>query len=92
MINKIELISELEKVIVEYDLQKSTPDTHEWYLFNNTKKYIDALKIAHTSMEVKNAATVYGMFCTESMDWDTELYKKCAALTEMGYKLARVNK
>ena len=92
MINKEYLINELEKFIAEYDLQKSIPDTHEWYLFNNTKKYMNTLKAANTSSDVKYAATQYGIFCTESMDWNTDIYKKCAALSEMGYKLARTNK
>jgi hypothetical protein len=92
MINKEYLINELEKLIAEHDLQKSTPNTHKWHLLNNTKKYIDALKAADTPIDVKNAVTDYGMFCTESMDWDTELYKKSSALTEMGYKVARVNR
>lgn len=91
-INKEYLINELEKFIIVYDLKKSVPDTHEWYLFNNTKRYIDALKIADSPSDIKNATTAYGMYCTESMDWDTELYNKCVALIETGYKLAQVRK
>jgi len=90
-INKKNIINALENLIIEYNLRNSISDTHEWYLFNNTIKYIYSLKTVNTPSDIKNAAITYGMFCTESMDWDTELYKECVALMKMGHKLARVS-
>lgn len=72
---------------VEHRLPKN--DSLEWYLANQIRRYIVALESSTSKQEIENATAMFSRFCTESMDWDTSLYKKCAAITASGTKLAK---
>lgn len=63
----------------------------EWYLINNLKVYCDSLKNAISTQEIKNAAEKLDMFCVESMDWNTSLFKRCTILTTNAFKFVKNN-
>ncbi len=84
-----ELLESIDKVLSR--LAQGTPmrESMEWYLGNNLRSYRDALQNAKTRRDVENATRALSRFCTESMEWDSELFRECTRIQEEGVALAK---
>ena len=88
-LTKEQLIKKTEFFLEEIESFKPKNETLEWYLSNNLKKYLESIRFANGSTEIRNATRILSRFCTESMNWDTDLYKKCTAITSVGFKIGK---
>lgn len=70
----------LERVGEKADVKESV----EWYLRNNLNDYKRALQSNASFQEIENATRALTRFGTESMDWNTSLYRDCCAITDEG--------
>jgi hypothetical protein len=52
------------------------------------EEYRSAVEVSRSKLETDNATRMFCRFCTESMDWETPLYKSCMEIASMGWKLA----
>jgi hypothetical protein len=80
---------QLAELLDEMESLKPIGESLEWYLINQIKKLISALGDAKSTQDIQNCVGVFSRFCTESMDWDTDLYRKCTEITALGFKLAK---
>lgn len=87
---KVKLHQQLTSLLAEVEAISPQPESLEWYLANQVRKYVSALDAAGSAQDVENCTAVFSRFCTESMDWDTALYKRCAEATALGFKLAKM--
>ncbi|MBI2779500.1 MAG: hypothetical protein HYX62_06945 [Gammaproteobacteria bacterium] len=87
--DKQSVIESIDALIAKLELEKPQKDSLEWYLMNNLRAYRDALLAATEGREVERATHALSRFCTESMDWDTEVFRQCTAITTKGMRLAR---
>ena len=87
--NKNHLMDEVQKFLG--DLEKSNPanESLEWYLVNHLKEYFGTMNIATTENQIKQATEKFDMFCIDSMNWDTPLFKRCTKISELGLKIAK---
>lgn len=85
----VSLIVSIESKIAELENSNTPKDSIEFYLLNNLMKYRQSLVTAESKQDVENAASIFGRFCTESMNWDTDEYQKNIRLSESGYRIAR---
>lgn len=88
-ITKLLLIQEINHLIQEIKFSNPKRESLEWYLLNNLNTYLMSIEHADGSDEIKNATKIFGMFCTDGMDWNTDLYKKCMELTQVGLRLSK---
>lgn len=86
---KAVLIEEINRIIQELRFLKPKQESLEWYLLNNLNTYLQSIERADENIKIKNATEIFGMFCTESMNWDTDLYKKCMEITKIDFKLCK---
>lgn len=86
---KQKLISEVRLFLNELEKGKPVKESLEWYLINNLKKYLEALNVAVNVKQVKDATERLDMFCIESMNWDTQLFKRCTEITKAGLKIGK---
>lgn len=83
------LISKIESQIADLKNVRPNEGSMEFYLLNNLAKYRQSLASAESKQDVKNAASIFSRFCTESMDWETKGYQHYIELSEEGFSLAR---
>jgi hypothetical protein len=69
----------------------SPKESLEWYLSNNLNEYLRSIEESTKPIDILRATKLLSRFCTESMDWDTEIYKKCGDIMRIGYMLGRDN-
>jgi len=69
------LVEQLEKQLTLLRSHTLERDTHSWYLYNNLEKYLKVVKSYESASELKKAASMFGSYCTESMNWNTKEYK-----------------
>ena len=86
MSDPIQLIDALLKRIGD---KSDVKESLEWYLRNNLSDYKRVLQSGESAQEVENATRALVRFCTESMDWNTPLYRECCAITDAGTKQAK---
>jgi len=87
-IEKKRFINQIKLFLKDIESNLPKKKSFEWYLLNNLKSYIQLINDSQSSQDIKKATKIFSRFCVESMDWDTELYKKCSSLTCAGLKLA----
>ncbi len=66
-----------------------TKDTLNWYIYHHLLEYRKTLISSNDHIDLDRAASKFGMFCTESMDWDTPEYRKWIEISEIGDKISR---
>jgi hypothetical protein len=81
------LIQEIEALQDKIATAAATQESLEWYLKNNLDDFAAAVQAGGKDLE--NAARVLMRFCTESMDWDTPLYREAIGIAENGLRLAK---
>lgn len=86
---KENLIKQASSFLKELEHLNPKHGSLEWYLSNNLQTYLFSIKNADNQTEIQIATKILSRFCTESMDWDTELYKKCTDLTKTGFQLGK---
>lgn len=86
------LTGEIDLRIAELRGFNAPKDSIEFYLLNNLVKYRESLLSAESSQEVDNAASIFGRFCTESMDWGTKDYQAYIDLSTQGHAAAKAFK
>lgn len=84
-----ELVNLTNALLKQIEIPSSARESLEWYLKNNLSEFQAVVKSAQNAGEVENATLALSRFCTESMDWDTALFKACMEITEKGRKLAK---
>ncbi len=89
IINKNKLISEVEVLLSELDVQQPQQESLEWYLKNNLYDYLQDVEKTNNANDLKIATKILSRFCLESMDWDTPLFKRCTKITELGLKVSK---
>ncbi len=88
-IDKHELIKEAQFFLYDLEGKEQKQESLECYLINNLKKYLEALNCAETAVQIQKATEDLDMFCLDSMDWDTPLFKRCTKITELGLKVSK---
>lgn len=83
------LLERIDALLAELASQPSARESLEWYLQNNLNSLRRNLVSAGTKRDITNAARAFTRFCTESMDWNTELYRKCTVITELAFRLGK---
>jgi hypothetical protein len=84
LVNDVEaLIAELEKVMFAHE-------SIEWYLVNNLHDYLKILREKPNSKAIGDASRALSRFCTDSLDWDTAVYKTCSAIASEGHRIAKI--
>jgi len=84
-----ELLESIDKVLGLLAQNAPTRESLEWYLGNNLRSFREALVSARTRLDVENATRALSRFCTESMEWDSELFRECTRIEEKGFALAK---
>lgn len=88
-INKQQLINEVQSFLHDIEIMNPKKESLEWYLVNNLKKYLKELISAETITQIKKSTEIIDIFCVESMDWNTALFKRCTKITELGLKITK---
>ncbi|ODB95144.1 hypothetical protein A3197_17425 [Candidatus Thiodiazotropha endoloripes] len=88
-IAKDELLDESRALLDDLTNQSIIEGSLEWYLNNNLRLFIESIEQSGSAKEIVNAARTLSRFCTESMDWETDLYLRCANLIESGFRLGK---
>lgn len=83
------LLEEIKNYIQELRFLRPEKETLEWYLINNLSQYLAMVERTDEPIEIHNATSIFSRFCTESMDWDTSIYKKCMGITKIGFQLGK---
>jgi hypothetical protein len=86
---KEDLHHRLERLMSEVEARSPLAESVEWYLINQVRTFSGSLDAAKSKQDIENCTGVFSRFCAESMDWDTDLYKKCTEITALGFKLAK---
>ena len=86
---KLQLIMEINQFLIELKDKSPISESLEWYLINNLESYLKGVNEANTSGDVENLSDILDRFCVESMDWDTEIFRRCTRLTKLGIKLSK---
>jgi hypothetical protein len=86
---KVELIEKITVLLNELNLSKPPQESLEWYLLSNLNQYLHSIDVASDHKEISNSTKIFSGFCTESMNWDTELYRKCVDITKVGFQLSK---
>jgi hypothetical protein len=84
-----ELLESIDRVLGRLAQGAPPRESLEWYLANNLGSYRDALLSAKTRIDVENATRALSRFCTESMEWDSDLFRECTRIQEEGFALAK---
>jgi len=87
---KVELlVQSVDSYIAEFKKTEIHKDSDEWYLLNNLTDFRQLLITAKSKQDIKNASKILSRFCVESFNWDTNNFKKCVALSEEGFAVAK---
>lgn len=86
--NKENLISEILILLSEIVNNHPGEETLEWYLLNYLKRYLEVINESESSEEIKKSSQIFSRFCMESMNWDSELFKRCSKLGNSGFKIS----
>jgi hypothetical protein len=84
----LQIVQKINSLIEQIEGNAPAHESLEWYLLNNLEEYRSALEVSRSKLETDNATRMFCRFCTESMDWETPLYKSCMEIASMGWKLA----
>jgi hypothetical protein len=84
-----DLIQKIDWVLEATAEKAAIKESLEWYLRNNLVRYKQLLQSDPSQMQLKDATRALMRFCTESMDWNTVLYRDCMAITSEGSSLAK---
>lgn len=84
--DKQSVIESVDALLARLEAGKPEKGSLEWYLVNNLRTFGDALSAATEEREIENATHALSRFCTESMDWDTDLFRECTAITTKGMR------
>jgi len=63
-------------------LSTIAPDAANAYLRHAVMEFREAAASASTPSDARNAGRALSRFCTEHMDWDADLYRRCMSLVE----------
>jgi hypothetical protein len=90
MNNEVEILIDKTQIFLN-TIEKKAPkrESLEWYLINNLKDFLISIKQAQSKQALNTATRILSRFCLESMDWDTELFKTCSEITELGLKISK---
>ena len=80
------IIQEHITYITKNELQK---DSFEWYLHNHLRNLLNLIKNTNNSHNLLEEGKKFIMFCTDSMDWDDDNYKKLISFGDMATKIAK---
>lgn len=83
------LLERIDALVAELAGPPGARESLEWYLRNNLNSLRRDLVSARTKRDITNAARAFTRFCTDSMDWNTELYRKCTVITELAFELGK---
>lgn len=84
------LTQEIEALTAQIAGPAAVQGSLEWYLQNNLNEF--ASSVSNGGRDLENASRALMRFCTESMDWDTPLYRAAVSIAESGSRLAKVNR
>ncbi|MGY1490794.1 hypothetical protein ACW4YW_15415 [Methylobacillus pratensis] len=83
------LIQSVDILLKKITSKKVEKESLEWYLINNLNDYRTLLINNPSLIELENATRALIRFCTESIDWDSTLYKDCSEITTLGMRSAK---
>lgn len=84
-----DLLEAIDTVIDRLAQGNPVRESLEWYLGNNLRSYKNEIQKAKTRRDVENATRALGRFCTESMEWNSELFRECTRIEDAGFALAK---
>lgn len=87
--NLDELLERADALLRSLKAAAPARESVEWCLANHLKAFRDALADGGARPHVENAARMLSRFCVDSMDWNTELFHKCSALTDDAWRAAK---
>jgi hypothetical protein len=85
------LMGKIEALRVKIADAAAVQGSLEWYLNNNLADYAVVVGKSDGAQDLEQASRALMRFCTESLDWDTPLYRECVALAEEGRRVAAIH-
>lgn len=79
--SKKEIIEIVNIVLENFCKGNIQKETLEWYLKNQLNTYLLAINIADTWVELDKANKILRGFLIDSMDWNTDIFKRCSEVT-----------
>lgn len=84
-----DIIKSIDELLAQIATKAAVKESMESYLQNNLRDYKSVLQVDSTPQDIENATRALTRFCTESMDWENPLYRKCCDITARGMKLSK---
>jgi hypothetical protein len=84
-----ELIAAIDTLLELLSQKPRERESLEWYLANNLDDYKRAVQDASDKGGIEDATRALNRFCTESMDWDNDLFRRCSEIVNLGFKLSK---
>jgi hypothetical protein len=73
------------------ELKEAAParQSVEWYLANNLEVFREVLLKNPNRAELAAATAALSRFCTDSMEWKSELFGRVTKITDLGARLSK---
>lgn len=84
-----ELLAKIDVLLNQIAPASGVHGSLEWYLRNHLIEYKNKISTNSTAVGIENATEILMRFCLESMEWGTDLYRSCTALTEQAIRLSK---
>lgn len=85
--NKHEILACYEALLKDFKKMNAKSGSVEWYLMGHLRRTLDVLPDSFTKTGIENALTPLEHFCTDSMDWDSDLFRRISDLNRAAREL-----
>jgi hypothetical protein len=86
-----QLIELVDALLHEISAREIARESLEWYLRNNLEVFKREVLSSATPRDLENAARALSHFCTESMEWDSELFRACTRITGLAKRMSKAD-
>lgn len=76
------LIQIIDQLIKQLEARSLKVESVHWYLLNNLQRFKDVAENSPSLHAIENEVCALSRFSINSMDWEDELFKATAAITE----------
>jgi hypothetical protein len=86
-----QLIDLVDALLREIAGRAVARESLEWYLRNNLEDFRRKALGSPAPRALEGAARALSHFCTDSMEWDSELFRACTRITDLAARLAKAD-
>lgn len=84
-----EILKLANELIDSIGPKAEVPDTLEYYLWHKVMNFSNSITKAELRIDSEKAAYILSYFGSDSMDWQSEEYKKTTQMADLARKYAR---